>query len=57
MITEKATYKEIRREFSKIKWKEVFQSKNVSEMWRILVEEYDRIVKLYNRDGRKRKPL
>ena len=43
----KARYKEIRREFSKIKWKEVFQSKNLSEMWRIFVEEYDRIVKLY----------
>ena len=28
----KATYKEMIREFSKIKWKEVFQSKNVSEM-------------------------
>ena len=57
----KARYKKIRRKFSKIKCNKVFQSKNISEMWRTLVEEYDRIVKLYvptmSRDGRKRKPL
>ena len=40
----KARYKEMRRKFAKIKWNEVFQSKNVLEMWRIYVDEYNRIV-------------
>ena len=57
----RAKYNDMRKEFSKIKWREIFQGKNVSGMWKAFLEEYQRIVKVYVpvrcRNERKRKPL